>query len=87
MYNTETLLQGNNFACFVFQAAAFESPDLIRNAGVISDIAGAVAKVNSALAQAITGLGCPQLHQYDFDDSQFDKYPGWSKLNKDGTYS
>ena len=62
------------------------APDLIRDTGVIADVAGAVAKVNDAVAQAVSGLGCPQLSQYDFDESQLSKYPGYTKLTRQGTY-
>ncbi|MCJ1263364.1 hypothetical protein MMC22_003234 [Lobaria immixta] len=85
-YNAETLLQGNNLGCFLFQSAVLLAPDLIRNTGVIADVLGAVAKVNTAVAQAVSGLGCPQLSQYDYDDSQLSKYPGYTKLTKQGTY-
>ena len=63
------------------------APDLIRNAGVIADIVGAVAQINNAVTQAVAGLGCPQLSRYVYDDSQLSKYPGWTQLKKDGTYS
>ncbi|KAI4157730.1 MAG: hypothetical protein LQ342_008048 [Letrouitia transgressa] len=86
LYNSGTLLQGNNLMCFLYQSVAVAAPDLIRNAGVISDIISAVAKINQAVAQAVSGLGCPQLSQYDYDDSQLSKYPGFTKLKKDGTY-
>ena len=62
------------------------APDLIRDTGVIADVLGAVAKVNNAVAQAVSGLGCPQLSQYDFDESQLSKYPGYAKLTRQGTY-
>ncbi|MCJ1429149.1 hypothetical protein MMC29_007062 [Sticta canariensis] len=85
-YNAETLLQGNNLACFLFQSIAVAAPDLIRQTGVIADVLSAVNKINSVVAQAISGLGCPQLSQYDYDSSQLSKYPGYTKLTKQGTY-
>ncbi|MCJ1424428.1 hypothetical protein MMC29_002316 [Sticta canariensis] len=85
-YNAETLLQGNNLGCFLFQSIAVAAPDLIRQTGVIADVLGAVGKINSAVAQATSGLGCPQLSQYDYDTSQLSKYPGYTKLTKQGTY-
>ncbi|KAL9033247.1 MAG: hypothetical protein Q9214_007606 [Letrouitia sp. 1 TL-2023] len=85
-YNAATLFQGNNLACFLFQSAAVAAPDLIRNTGVIADVVGAVAKVNNAVAQALNGLGCPQLSQYDYDESQLSKYPGYTKLSNKDTY-
>ncbi|MCJ1462824.1 hypothetical protein MMC07_001427 [Pseudocyphellaria aurata] len=85
-YNAETLLQGNNLACFLFQSVAVAAPDLIRQTGVIADVLSAVNKINSAVAQATGGLGCPQLNRYDYDSSQLSKYPGYTKLTKQGTY-
>lgn len=85
-YNAETLLQGNNLACFLFQSAAIAAPDQIRQTSVIADVLGAVAKINSVVAQATSGLGCPQLSKYDYDTSQLSKYPGYTKLTKQGTY-
>ena len=55
------------------------APDAIRGAGVIADIAGAVAKIINAVEQVTDGLGCPQLSQYDYDDRQLAKYPGYTK--------
>ena len=72
--------------CFLFQSAAQATPDLVRNTGVIADVLGAVAKVNNAVNEALSGLGCPQLSQYDYDNSQLSKYPGYTRLSKQGTY-
>ncbi|CAF9920832.1 MAG: hypothetical protein HETSPECPRED_004374 [Heterodermia speciosa] len=80
LYNAETLLQGNNLGCFLFQSLAVAAPDTIRGAGVIADIAGAVAKINNAVGQILDGLGCPEPSRYDYDDSQLAKYPGYTKL-------
>lgn len=85
-YNSETLLQGNNLGCFLYQSVAAAAPDLIRQGGVIADVVGAVAKINSAVAQVTSGLGCPQLSKYDYNPSQLSKYPGYTKLTKQGTY-
>ena len=59
---------------------------MIRNAGVISDIVGAVAKINDAVGKAVVNLDCPELSKYEYDDSQLSIYPGYTKLKKDGTY-
>lgn len=63
------------------------APDLVRETGVIADITSAVAQINTAVAQAVAKLTCPQLSQYDYDDSQLGIYPGYTKLKKDGTYA
>ena len=81
------MLEGNNFACFLFQSVAVAAPDLIRDTGVLAEIESAIAQVNNAVAQAVRSFGCPQLSQYDYNDDQLSKYPGYTKLEKDGTYS
>ena len=68
----------------MFQATAADTPDLLTNGGVIGDITAAVAKVNNALENVLGPLGCPQLAE--FDSSQLGTYPGYAKLQKDGTY-
>ena len=59
---------------------------MIRDAGVIADIMGAVAQINNAVTQAVVNLTCPELSKYEYDDSQLSIYPGYTKLKKDGTY-
>ncbi len=66
---------------------AVTAPDLIRDTGVIADITDAVAQINNAVVQAIANLDCPQLSLYDYNDTQLNQYPGYTKLKKDGTYS
>lgn len=66
---------------------AIAAPDLIREAGIIADIAGAISQINNAVTQAVVNLNCPQLSQYEYNNSQLSQYPGYTKLNKDGTYS
>lgn len=82
VYNSQNLLTGNNLACFGFQAAAQLSPDLLK--GLLSDVTGAVAQITDALGNSLNALGCPTLQK--IDDTQFSKFPGWSKLKSDGSY-
>ena len=70
----------------MYQTLALESPDLIRNAGVISDIAGAVSQIQNVVAQNTANLNCPQLSKYDYNGSQLNQYPGWTRLKPGGTY-
>ena len=60
---------------------------MIRQGGVIADIAGAVSQITNAIAKATANLNCPQLSQYDYNSSQLNQYPGWTRLKPDGTYS
>jgi len=83
VYNSQTLLQGNNAACFAYQNAQQGAPDLLK--GVFTDTTAALAKLNDAFNNAYSALGgCPQLQS--IDESQFDKYPGYSKLKSNGAY-
>ena len=82
VYNAQNLLEGNNLACFAFQAAVLEAPDLLK--GLVSDITGAAGKIASTLTDTLVQLGCPQLEE--FDTTQFEKFPGYAKLKSDGTY-
>lgn len=64
LYNSEILLQGNNLACFLFRSVAVAAPDLVRHAGVLSNIQVALSQFNNAVAQAVSSFGCPRLSQY-----------------------
>ena len=82
VYNTQTLLQGNNAACFAMELAVMQAPDLI--SGLATDTS-AMDALGVALNNATNSLGCPQLNS--IDKSQFAQYPGYTKLNEaTGTY-
>lgn len=81
VYNTQTLLQGNNLACFSLQFAQGAAPDLLKP--IFSNIAAGVAALNTAFSSALAPLGCPQLSS--IDQSKFSQFPGYSKLNAQGT--
>jgi hypothetical protein len=74
VFNTSTLLEGNNLACFVYQAATLAAPDILK--GLYADITGPLNMLNNATNNALSGLSCPQLES--IDESQFSKYPGYS---------
>ncbi|KAF4542401.1 Chloroperoxidase [Lasiodiplodia theobromae] len=84
LYNAQTLLDGNNLACFGFQAAVQFAPDLLK--GLVKDLAGALGQLGDALTSAISGLGCPQLGGEAWDEGSLAQFPGWTKLKDDGTY-
>lgn len=82
VYNAQTLLQGNNLACFGLQASVQFLPDLI--SGLLTDVT-AMDLLGSALNNATGSLGCPKLNEINKD--QFAQYPGYAKLNENtGTY-
>jgi hypothetical protein len=82
VYNAKNLLEGNNVACFAFQAAVLEAPDLLK--GLVEDVTGAVSKIVDGLGNSLVELGCPQLEK--LDQSQFEGFPGYANLKGDGTY-
>lgn len=70
----------------MFQVLAFETPDLITSGGVINDALGTInGKMQTAVSNAISGLSCPNLAQYN--DSQLNIFPGYTKYSdKTGKY-
>lgn len=72
VFNTATLLEGNNALCFALQAVNTASPDILR--GLLGNILEAVSKLTDALNPLISTLGCPQLAKYD--TTLFKQFPG-----------
>jgi hypothetical protein len=68
LYNSETLLDGNNFACFAYQLSAQAKPDILL--GALDQLTDAVGKITSSLA-------CPQLKS--IDTKQLQALPGYKK--------
>jgi hypothetical protein len=82
VYNAQSLLQGNNAACFAYQAAQQAAPDLLK--GLFSSITAALSQLTSAVSSVTSELGCPQLQS--IDESQFEQFPGYTQLSALGTY-
>lgn len=74
VYNAQTLLKGNNAACFAFQAAQQAVPTVA--SALVSDVTAVVALVNKYVSPVLQALNCPALNTWD--DSQFDQFPGAS---------
>jgi hypothetical protein len=68
LYNTDTLLEGNNFACFAYQLSAQAKPDILL---------GPVDALTGVVGQLISGLSCPQLKS--IDAKQLAALPGYKK--------
>jgi hypothetical protein len=68
VFNSATLLQGNNLACFVYQLSAQAKPDAIL---------GVLDKLTNAVGNIIGKLGCPQLQA--IDTAQLEQFPGYSQ--------
>ena len=75
VYNAQTLTQGNNLQCFVYEFIQQASPDLLN--GVWVNPTSALSKLSGILSGLTSSLACPQLKSVDL--SQFGKYPGYTK--------
>lgn len=72
--NAQTLLEGNNAACFFLQASQQAIPDALDPAlGLVGSVANWATQ---QLAPVADKLACPQL--VDFESSLFDQFPGAS---------
>lgn len=76
VFNGATLLQGNNLACFAFQAAQAGGIDQLDS--VLSTIQSSLKPLADALSGALSGLYCPQLDAKNFKSQLFNAYPGAS---------
>lgn len=76
IYNAQTLLQGNNFACLAFQFATQAKPDLL---SLLTPVTNALSPVTSALSSLMNALNCPQLEA--IDKSQLMQFPGYKRSN------
>lgn len=70
----QTLLEGDNFGCFFFQAAQQGIPSVLK--GIVSDLAPIISLVNSYISPVLDVLNCPALNT--FDESAFYQFPGYS---------
>jgi hypothetical protein len=68
VFNAETLTQGNNLGCFLYQLSAQAKPDILLNA---------LDKLTGAIGNIIGSLSCPQLKA--IDNKVLEKYPGYTK--------
>lgn len=76
VFNGATLFQGNNLACFAFQAAQAGGIDQLD--GVLSVVQSALKPLTDALSSSLSGLACPQLTAANFNSQLFQAYPGAS---------
>lgn len=74
LYNSATLLEGNNLACFVFQSLLAAAPDVLKIG--YSSPAGPLAALSQAVGGLVGGFGCQQLASWD--QGAFAAYPGAS---------
>lgn len=82
VFNLATLTEGNNAMCFVTQITVEILTEFVKP--LVLDVLDILDDLTSSLTSASDSLFCPQLRS--IDKSQFNNYPGYAKLNDDGTY-
>ena len=82
VYTTQNIAQGNNAACFAYQAAVLLAPDLLK--GGVQSATAVVNALANVLPNTIGRLNCPQLQK--FDPKAYQQFPGYTQLKADGTY-
>jgi len=66
--NSDSLLEGNNAACFAFQFAAQAKPDVLL---------APLTQLTNLLGSMASKLACPKLQK--FDEDQLKQFPGYTK--------
>ncbi|KAG7575281.1 hypothetical protein FFLO_00445 [Filobasidium floriforme] len=72
VYNSQTLLQGNNLICFGYQTLLTVVPDVLK--GLVGDVSSALNVLTSRVAPSFAQFNCPQIEYYNKD--LFNKFPG-----------
>lgn len=72
MFNANTLFQGNNLFCFLFQATRSAAPGQLGS--LLGSLAALLGFLKAELDPIIKDLGCPQLDVFQKD--LFAPYPG-----------
>nr|XP_018912976.1 PREDICTED: aromatic peroxygenase-like [Bemisia tabaci] len=80
VFNGATLLQGNNLACFIYQALQNALPDAAKP--VITLGFTIILALLRPLTSRPGSIGCPQFSQ--FNSSLFDIFPGYSEYRPGG---
>lgn len=68
LFNTASLLQGNNLGCFIYQLSAQAKPDILL---------GVLNKLTDLVGSLISPLGCPQLKK--IDTNLLKQFPGYTQ--------
>ncbi|KAJ7676693.1 hypothetical protein DFH06DRAFT_1317307 [Mycena polygramma] len=77
VYNAAMLLEGDNAACFAYQALQILVPDALSGlAGIVDNI---VTKILDAVGPLLASLTCPELRS--IDRSVMERYPGYRRTS------
>lgn len=79
VFNAETLLEGNNLMCFVFEAVKTLAPNSLSTLFSVLEIP--LELITDTLGSALTGLSCPALTDLTiggqgFEDAIATMFPG-----------
>jgi hypothetical protein len=72
VFNAETLLQGDNAVCFIFQLAEQMAPDVLK--GILTDVTRPMDMLTQGITQVLKPYNCPKLQ--NIDKNQFAQFPG-----------
>ncbi|EHL00900.1 hypothetical protein M7I_3295 [Glarea lozoyensis 74030] len=72
VFNADTLLEGNNAVCYIFQLAEQMAPDVLK--GILTDVTRPMDMLTQGITQVLKPYNCPVLQ--DIDKSQFAQFPG-----------
>jgi hypothetical protein len=82
IFNAETLLEGSNLMCFVFEAVKTLAPNFLST--IFSVLEVPLELITDTLGSALLGLSCPALTDLTIGGQSFEKgivkmFPGASK--------
>ncbi|KAL8961731.1 MAG: hypothetical protein Q9193_001764 [Seirophora villosa] len=75
VFNADTLAQGDNLQCFIFQLIEAGAPGQLT--GVYEDVTRALRPLLEDLRARVQGLGCPRLA--GVDESLYERFPGYGR--------
>jgi hypothetical protein len=68
VFNSKSLLEGNNLGCFVYQISAQAKPDILL---------GPLDRLTSTIGNLVGSLSCPELKAIDVKN--FQQFPGYTR--------
>ena len=75
VFNIDTLAQGKNLECFVFQLVQVEAPGFLTS--LFTNVKEALQPLVQNISSILDGLSCPQ--SKGIDTTQYSQFPGYQK--------
>ncbi|CZT18001.1 related to oxidase [Ramularia collo-cygni] len=79
VYNLQSLTQGNNLGCLLFQSSALLTPSLLRPL-LGTSLTSVLNRLNALFGNVLAPLGCPQLEE--LDTRALEQFPGYTNPGK-----